>query len=632
MNRLFRRAVYVALSCSVLLVQLSISGQNGPWKINLKEVELASFVEEVASITGKTFVVDPRIKGTVTVISDTQLDADGVYSLLLSVLKTHEFSLIESDDVVEIIQSSRARTVGGSKAEMTAETPGDLWVTHVVDAGHLDPSEIVKSLRQLAPQHAQFSAIAESNAVLISDRKSNVDGMLRVVEHLKSSAARKTIIVKLKHVLTTDVIELLQALHEDDQSINVIGNDVNNTLILRGTDTLLMDAMQSIDLIDQPSSEQTNTRVFRIGHGVAADVSKIVSDIVKEEQTAGEPAALGSEKLRIAVDESQNAIVVKANPAMMSQIAALIDKLDQRQPQVLIEAALVEVDLSGIASAGVEFAAADEDGDSIPAFSTSLDGVLAALLSAVGNEVGEIDSTDLVGAFNSPTLAISQLDPTGLSFGAIINALSTMTYANLLSTPSVMAMNNHESDILVGQNVPFRSGSLVFPNEQSVSGLRPTNREDIGNQLTVTPSIHDDLSVRMTINATIEVLQDTGIGIGDNGLADVVTNKRELNTVVVAENKQTIVLGGLIRSEARVVEKRVPLLGNVPLLGRLFRSETDTNKRTMLLIFLRPTVVSNADDADAVTDRKYREYWEVNIDGKDDEPQPIDDLFKGNSH
>lgn len=634
MTRIWKNVSHLLLGIAVFTWCSDIRAQNGPWKINVKDVEIANFIEEVATITGKTFVVDPRVKGTASIISDTELSQDGVYELLLSVLKIQEFSVIESGDVVEVIQSSRARTLGGAKADIDDEDIGDLWVTHVLDAGHLDPAEIVKSLRQLAPQHAQFSAIAESNAVLISDRKNNVDAMLRVVEQLKSAAIQKTVVVSLEHTLNTEVVELLDTLLDDGETLNIIGNNRNNTLLLRGNESALMSALQAIDLIDQPSANEVNTRVFRLGQSIAGDVAKIVGEIVVEDAPATDGSAVGDNVTRIIADESLNAVVVKANPANMQRIAALIEDLDQRRTQVLIEAAIVEVDLTDVSSSGVEFSAADEDGDAVPAFSTSLNGVLSALMTRLGvtNTSEGVNPVEVIGALSSPTIAISQLDPDGLSFGAIINALATTTYANLLSTPSVVALNNEESRILVGQNVPFRSGNLIFPNEQSLSGIRPTSRNDIGTELTVTPSIHEDLSVRMKLKSTIEVIQDTGLGIGETGLADIVTNKRELETVVVAENQQTIVLGGLIRTEDRITERRVPVLGNVPLLGRLFRSENQTNGRTMLLIFLRPTVMTDAEDAAAVTARKYQEYWEVTIDGSEQVQPAIDDLFKGDKN
>ena len=629
-KRLLTKCSCLALVCSWAL---SVHAQNGPWKINLKNVEIAHLIEEVATITGKTFVVDPRVKGTVSIVSDTELDRKGVYDVLLSALKVQEFSVIESGDVVEIVQSSRARTLGGTKLDPADAAHDDMWVTHVFDAGHLDPNEVVKSLRQLAPQHAQFSAVKESNAVLITDRKQNMDALIRVFETLQSAAEIKTVVVNLDHAATSDVIELLENLLDTDAPVKVIENERSNSLVLRGTEFNVMDALQVIDLIDQPSNEVSNTRVFRLGQSKAADVALIVQEILVKPADGTSQSSANVNNVRLTADESMNAVVVNANPAFMKRIEVLIKELDRRRNQVLIEAAMVEINLTEIGNYGVEFAAGDSEGDSIPVISTSLNGVLSTLLGQLNQEAdfgGSVSATDILGLLDTPTIAISQLDPDGLSFGAIINALNKNTYADLLSTPSVVAMNNTESHILVGQNVPFRSGNLVFPNDQSISGLRPTSREDIGTELTVTPSIHEDLSVRMEIQASIEAIQEGGIGIGDSGLADVATNKRELTTVVVAENRQTIVLGGLIRNENRANANRVPVLGSIPIMGRLFRSESETEVRTMLLIFIRPTVINDASDAQAVTDRKFGELRELTIGGDADVQSNTDELFKGN--
>lgn len=629
------RWLLTKLACLALVgaFTTSVYAQNGPWKINLKDIEIALLVEQVATITGKTFVVDPRVRGNVSIISDSELDREGVYNVLLSALKVQEYSVIENGDVVEILQSSRARTLGGAKLDLTEASNNDMWVTHVLDAKHLDPNEVVKSLRQLAPQHAQFSAIKEANAVLITDRKQNIDAVVRLFETLQSAAKVKTVVVNLEHAATTDVIELLGSILDSDDPIKVIANERSNSLVLRGTEFDVMDALQLIDLIDQPNNEHSNTKVFRLGHSNAADVTNIVNEILVTSAAPASSSSTSDQAVRITADESMNAVVVKANPAFMKRIAILIEELDQRRSQVLIEAAMIEINLSEIGNYGVEFSAGDGGGDSVPAISTSLNGVLASMLAQLNSELefgGEVTPTDILGLLDSPTIAISRLDPDGLSFGAIINALTTTTYADLLSTPTVIATNNTESHILVGQNVPFRSGNLVFPNEQSVSGLRPTTRNDIGTQLTVTPSIHEDSSVRMTVNASIESIQESGIGIGDAGLADIATNKRELKTEVTAENRQTIVLGGLIRNENRVNERRVPMLGSIPVMGRLFRSESETEVRTMLLIFIRPTVINDANDAKAVTDRKLQELHEVTIGGGADLQTSAEEIFKGN--
>ena len=624
------------ICCITLMFSNPVVAQNGPWKINVKAVELTDFIEEVATITGRTFVVDPRIRGTVTVISDTQLDKRGVYSLLLSVLKTHEYSVIENGDVVEVLQSSRARMSSGARGTGNASTLGDLWVTRVVDVAHLDPSEIVKSLRLLAPQHAQFSAYPEGNVVVITDRKANIEGMVQIIEHLKSSALQKTVIVNLEHIPVRDAVELVEKLHEtQDSSLKLIGNDKTNSLLLRGNEESILQLIQSLDLIDQPHATDYNTKIFTLGHSVAAEVYKVVSEIVVDNQSQGtgsQPiASSSSEDAIITVDESLNAVIVKANSTIMREVEALIEELDQRRPQVLIESAIVEVALADIESLGVELGAADTGGESLPVVSTSLNGVLGSLVARL-DEIstdGNFDSTQILSGLTSPSLAIAQLDPDGLSFGAIINALTTLSYMKVLSTPSVLALNNKQSVINVGQNVPFRSASLVFPNEQSIAGLRPTDRNDIGTSLTVTPSIHNDLSVRMEILQKIEGIAETDLGIGDTGFADIVTNVRTIETTVVAENRQTIVMGGLIRDQVRRTGRQVPGLGRIPVLGRLFSSSRHTNERTMLIVFLRPTVLTSPDEVTKVTEREYQEFWEVTLDGDEEEPTPIEELFQG---
>lgn len=633
----FTNTGFVAVFVSLLLISgYSVQAQNGPWKINVKAVELTDFIEEVATITGKTFVVDPRIRGTVTVISDTELDRNGVHNLLLSVLKTHEYSVIENGDVLEVLQSSRARMSAGARQAADRNTLNDEWVTHVLDVAHLDPNEIVKSLRLLAPQHAQFSAYPDGNAVVITDRSANIDGMKRIVEHLKDTVVQKTLVVKLKHLLVSDAVELLEKLHETgESSIRLFGNDKTNSLILRGHELAVMQLLQTIDLIDQPHTNDYNTRIFKLGNSTAEEVVGVLKEIILENQGAsvtGQTPTTSNNVLKISADESLNAVIVKANSTLMSEVAALIEELDQRRSQVLIEAAIVEVSLSNMSNVGVELGAADSSGESIPMISTSLNGILSGLVSRLENLTTDsgIDSTQVLSGVTSPSIAIAQLDPDGLSFGAIINALSTTSYAKVLSTPSVLAINNKESYINVGQNVPFRSASLVFPNEQSIAGLRPTDRNDIGTELKVTPSIHKNLSVQMVIEQTIEGIAETDLGIGEGGFADIVTNVRTIKTTVVADNRQTIVMGGLIRNETRTSTRQIPGLGKVPVLGRLFRSDRDTTERTMLIVFLRPTVLVNADEVTRVTDREYQQFWEVTLDGEE-KPQTVDELFEGNT-
>ena len=623
----------VLVTVSLVFLSFGLPAQNGPWLINVQEVELNTFIEEVATITGKTFVVDPRIRGNVTVISDTKLDRDGVYALLLSVLKTQEYSLIENGDIVEILQSTRARMQGGARQDSNDAVAADEWVTQVIDAGHLDPNEIIKAMRQLAPQHAQFSAIPESNAVLISDRKQNIDGMLRIVEHLKSAAELKSVIVDLKHTYAGDIVPLLEELlGELGGPLKIIANLRSNSLLLRGNENMILSSLETINLLDQPGTAQSQTRIFRLRQALAEDVASILKEMIlsTESTRSLDGATTAPPAQHITIDSSLNAIVVKVNPTLMKEVESLIEQLDQRQPQVLIEAAIVEISLDEGLNFGVELGASDSGGDTTPTVSTSLNGVLSALLTGIGEDLGDDeqpDGADILANLSTPTLAIAKLDPDGLSFGAILNAVERTTNSNFLSTPSVMVLNNQPSNFFVGQEVPFRSGNLVFPSQDSVAGLQPTNRNNVGTTLAVTPFIHEDLSVRMSINQTVNSVASPTLGIGDQGFADVVTNNRVIETVVVAENQQTIVLGGLIYDETRTVVKRVPVLGSIPLLGSLFKSTNDTNKKQLLVVFIRPTVLTTPEEVDSITNRKQEDLWEIDFTDEKVERRPIDELF-----
>ncbi len=308
----------------------------------------------------------------------------------------------------------------------------------------------------------------------------------------------------------------------------------------------------------------------------------------------------------------------------MNEILGILDYLDVRRTQVVIEAAIVEVSLSDTSSIGVEMAAVDESGNSVPLVTTTLDGVISALLGSIIGEDGELDVLTGLASLSSPTFAVAKINPGGISFAAIVRALATSSDANLLSSPYIQTLDNQEAKIVVGNEVPFRTGSFTTTGDGSSNPFNTIQREDVGLQLTVTPHVHEGSSVRLEIALEITSVVDTPIG--ESGFSDVVTSKRTIDTVILAEDRQTIVLGGLIQDDVSDTDKRVPLLGDIPFLGRLFRSTTKSHTKRNLLIFLRPTVIRTKEDADAVTNQKYRDIWEVEITSTDAGP---DQLFQG---
>ena len=316
------------------------------------------------------------------------------------------------------------------------------------------------------------------------------------------------------------------------------------------------------------------------------------------------------------------------------EIEDILTQLDIRKAQVLIEAAIVEISVDQSSAVGIEAGAADASGESVPFVSTTLNGIISSVLSSISAtaESGKIDPVQGIASVGSPTLAVARLDPDGVSFGAILNALAINTSADLLSTPSVLTLDNEQANILAGQTVPFRTGSFTSTNNGASNPFTTIQREDVGIELTVTPHIHDDSSIRLEVSQSVENVVNTGLEIGEAGFSDVVTNKRSIETTILADDRQTIVLGGLIQDDLRETRKRVPLVGSIPFLGRLFQNRSKNRTKRHLLVFLRPTIQRNREEIADTTDRKYKGIWQVQIEsresGSENEPQ-IEDIYEG---
>ena len=331
-----------------------------------------------------------------------------------------------------------------------------------------------------------------------------------------------------------------------------------------------------------------------------------------------------NQDVTIAADTTLNAIVVKADPGTMSEILSLLEKLDTPRAQVMIEAAIVEVAIDEGSSLGVEMAAGDEGGDSVPLVSTSLNGVISTLLAGtISPDNSQISVINGLSSITSPTLAGAKIDTEGVSFGAVVNALANNSDANLLSTPSILTLDNQEAKILVGREVPFRTGSFSTTGDGTSNPFTTVNRQDVGIELVVTPHVFENNDVRMEILQKITNVINTPVG--GSAFADVVTSKRTIETTVLAADGQTIVLGGLIQDDINSTNVRVPVLGKIPLLGALFRSTTQDRTKTNLLVFLRPTILQSTENSTQLSLERYQQIWELD-QPKNSQPASVNDL------
>ncbi len=582
------------------------AGTQQSWTINLKDAELGEFIDQVSRITGRNFVVDPRVKGRVTVVSTTALDANGVWELFQGVLRVHGFAAVPAGEVFQVVQQSAAK----ERAPLAdaAAAGGEAIVTRVISVDNVEASDLVSALRPLSPQYAHVAALEAANAVIVSDHAENIRRMEALVAELDSRDEEGVEVVMLKEAWVENMVEMLETLAPNDigpgatgpQAIQVVANTQTNALVLRGRTEAIGRMRGLIEQLDQPATVTGSTHVYRLSHSDAEEVAATLQQIMEDGDGADGSGAIGT---RIHADTSLNAVVVRADPATILEINEVLDQLDVRRTQVLIEAAIVEVSMIEGREIGVDFAAVDRSGGTVPLIVSPLGRALQSLLGS-GADIVE-GASSLV----SPTLAVARLSQ-GLSFAAILQAIGRHSDSDLLSTPSILTLDNEEATIVVGQNVPFRTGTFTTTGDGARNPFTTIQREDVGITLRVVPHIHDGDSVRLEVEQEVSAVEPDA-GIGDDGFSDIVTSQRTINTTVLADDGQTIVLGGLIQDDIQETQRRVPVLSSLPLAGRLFRStQTDRTKRN-LLVFLRPTVLKTPDDVAAVSGRKYRSVWDV---------------------
>ena len=630
--------VYLSIFIFTFTVCFNVStqtqSQEPTWKINTaKNIDIHQFINQISSITGKTFVVDPKLRGQVTVISDAPLDKDGVYELFLSVLRLQNYTAVPSGNLVKIQQSATGKQAPGLSGDLESLAPEGL-VTRVIRAQNVEATELVKILRPLIPQYGHIGAVVKSNILIISDHADNVARLKKLVKEIDIADEEEVVMLPLKEAWVGNVVALLEKLAPEQigkgatgpQKVQIIANERNNSLVMKGNKRPLTEVIRLVEKLDKPATTADSTQVIILKYADATEAANILNALITGSRKT-EESERESEETIIQADPSLNAVVVRTDPGTMGEILDIVEKLDIRRPQVLIEAAIVEVSIDESKKIGIEMAGADAREGSVPLISTSLEGVIGSLIGGLLPE-GESDQVNVLSGLasvSSPTLAAAKIDRDAISFGAVVSALATNSDANLLSTPSILTLDNQEARILVGREVPFRTGSFTTTGDGTSNPFNTVQREDVGVELTVTPHVHNGSEVRLEVAQQITNVINTPVG--GNAFADVVTSKRTIETTILAEDRQTIVLGGLIQDDINISNNRVPLVGDIPLFGNLFKARGKQQVKTNLLVFLRPTVLRTQDDAEDLSASKYNSIWEVEIESTNH--QSFDDLFKG---
>jgi len=630
-HRLTLRITFVSTLLLLSLVLSLPAASQENWKINLKNADIREFVTQVSAITGKSFIVDPRVKGNVTVISNTSMDTPAVYELFLAVLRVHGFAAVPSGNVVRIVQQVLAKQ-SGNPQDFSTENPGEELVTQVLSVKNTDSHELVKILRPLIPQYGHIAGLSEPNALIISDHAENIARLTQIINRIDIADNSTTRIIRLQNAWIEDVVSLLEQLAPEQMGkgakgpnrVMVVASERTNSLIIKGEPETLDKVARLVGELDVPANRGGTIQVVRLAHSDAVQLAEILKNLIADKSP--KDSASQAIATSIQADESLNALVIRADPATMAELKEIIARLDIRRLQVLIEAAIVEVTSDFTRTLGTELAIGDVSGSALPVGVTAPSGTLASVLANLAAGDGQLSSVPDLGS--TPLLAAAKRS-SGVNFGVIVRALSANSDVNLLSTPSITTMDNEQAKIVVGQNVPFRTGSTTSGSNGASNPFTTIQREDVGLTLEVTPHVHDGALVRLEIHQEVSEVDKTSLAsIGSDGSADLITNKRTIDTTVLADDREVIILGGLIRDKITDVSSGVPLLKDIPILGRLFKSSNKIREKQNLLVFLRPTVLATKEDVKDMSKRKYSGIWEVQIEGRD----PLDaisDLFDG---
>ena len=610
---------------------LSASAAEDTWKINLKNADIREFISQVSTITGRSFIIDPRVKGDVTVVSSTAMDRDGIYELFLSVLQVHGFAAVPSGDVVRIVQTVLAKQ-SGNPNDFEEGLESQELVTRVIPVLNAPSDEMVKVLRPLIPQYGQIAALSQPNVLIISDHASNINRLVEIVNRVDVADSLEVSIIDLKEAWVEDIVALLEQLAPEQigksakgpNRVSIVASERTNSLVIKGERYTVARVKQLVSQLDVPANRSGTIKVVRLAHSDATKMAEILNSLVKERKS-GESG--GMVEVSVQADEAINALVIRADPANMIDIMDIIDSLDVRRMQVLIEAAIVEVTADFSRQLGSELALGSASSSTTPLGLTAPSGTLAQILQGLAI-TGQPSAPTSLG--DAPLIAGGRLDATGTSFAFIIKALAANGDVNLLSTPSITTMDNEEAKIVVGQNVPFRTGSTVTGSQGTTNPFTTIQREDVGLTLEVTPHINSDNLVRLLIHQEVSEVDASSLsGIGSQAAADLITNKRTIDTTILVEDNEVIILGGLIRDKETQGESRVPVLGSIPGLGMLFRNRTTSTEKQNLMVFLRPTVLKNQADIAEATERKFNRVFELEIEGEGTTLDSLGDFLDG---
>lgn len=614
--------------------------------VNMRGIEISDVADQISRITGRTLILDPAVKGVVTVTSSTPLSPSGVWELFQSVLRANGFAAVRSGRAWRIVPAANAVRDGGIPSRGVS---GQELVTRMVRLQNVPAADVARVVRPLVATFGSVEPLSTPNAVVITDYADNVRRVEAIARQLDGGSGATFITFSLKNGNATDVAQSLQAVLGEGTRVAADGR--SNTVIVRGTPASVAEARKMLVSLDQPGGATPITRMFRLNYADAETVTDVLRGVLGQGESADNPVArsLGSGSsnpfarlsqgnqnlsalpnsaastsggigsamqsaqttgttmqnvqtptpkgfstpdLNVQPAPELNAVVVRGTPAAIAAIEPLITDLDVRRPQVLIEAAIAEITGDDAEQLGVQLGTSGAVLDRVKGGGTSFDAAgpsLGTILTALGVPAGKVLGTGL-----SANVTI------GDDFSILVQALGSSTRANLLSTPQITVLDNVAGEFVSGQNVPFLTGSILT-DSSTVNPYTTIERKDVGITLRVLPRVNAGDTIRLQVNQ-----EASSIAAAQTAAAsDLVTNRRAITTTVLADNGQTIVLGGLTADDYTDTRQQVPILGDIPIVGELFKSRREQHQKRTLFIFLKPTILRDGADAAAASQDRY---------------------------
>jgi general secretion pathway protein D len=580
-------------------------------RLSLENADINAVISTVAELTGRNFIVDPKVRGKVTIISGREMSVNDLYEVFLSVLQVHGYVAIPDGNATKIVPDATAKYITNTFIDGNSSTNinrvlNDDFVSQVIDIYHISAAKLVPILRPLVSPKGHLVGHASTNTLVILDRKVNIDHLLKIIRRIDQESSSDLDIIMLEHASASDLVRVLNQLNqrtkgkeESNSSAVVIADERTNSILVSGDKSDRLQVKAVIAHLDTPMDNAGDTEVIYLKYAKSKELAAVLSGLGKDylkgkKVQGGNNGAASTLIVNVHAYEDANALVINAPPELMKSMRMVIRQLDIRRAQVLVEAIIAEISMDKNNEYGIQWVGDGASNGNGPIGLVNF-GALGSVASSLSGSTPTLPSGAMmgIGAFGVGE---------SVKFAMLLSAMSGNSDNNILSTPSIITVDNEEAEIIVAENVPFITGKETSASSGTGNPFQTVQRKDVGLTLKVKPQINQDGTVTMDIKQEVSQVKDQNVGAAK----DLSTTKRSIRTTVLVENGQVIVLGGLMDEQVDENESKVPLLGDLPLIGAAFKYRSGKLKKRNLMVFIKTSIVTDSTTAFKLTKQKYQ--------------------------